>query len=106
MDEAAWQARVVKYAQKLGWLVAHFPRTNPEGRWRTAVAADAKGYPDLTMVRGSRLIFAELKSDRGRLRPEQRVWLDRLGQAALARYGFEVYEWRPRDWHEVQRLLA
>lgn len=106
MNEAAWQARVIACAQRLGWRVAHFPRVNPEGRWRTAVAADAKGYPDLTMLRGSRLIFAELKTDKGRLRPDQRAWIEQLCHASAMSYGFEVYLWRPRDWHDVQRLLA
>lgn len=106
MTEAAFQARVIDYAHRVGWRIAHFPRTNPEGRWRTAVAADAKGYPDLTMVRGSRLIFAELKSERGSLRPDQRGWIEQLCHASAMRYGFEVYVWKPRDWHEIERLLA
>jgi hypothetical protein len=60
--------------------------------WRTAVSADGVGWPDLTLVRGEQLIFAELKSDRGRLTDQQQVWLEVLGKVA------EVYEWRPCDW--------
>lgn len=101
MTEAAFQKRVIEWAQRNGWLVAHFPRTNPEGRWRTAVAADAKGYPDLTLVRGPSVIFAELKSATGSVRPEQRAWL-----TALQSTGNEVVVWRPRDWETVERRLS
>jgi len=36
------------------------------------------GYPDLTITGKGRIIFAELKSERGRLRPEQSIWLATL----------------------------
>jgi hypothetical protein len=101
LTEADFQKRVVQYAQRRLWLVAHFPRANPEGRWRTAVAADAKGYPDLTMARDDRLVVAELKGAKGRLRPEQERWIERLG-----RTGVEVYVWKPADWDEIVALLA
>jgi hypothetical protein len=32
------------------------------------------GFPDEVLVRPPRLVFAELKSDRGRLTPEQGAW--------------------------------
>lgn len=102
LKEADFQKRVVQYAQRRLWLVAHFPRANPEGRWRTAVAADAKGYPDLTMTRDRRMVIAELKGTKGRMRPEQERWIERL----LLVPGIEVYVWKPADWDEIVRLLA
>lgn len=102
LKEADFQKRVVQYAQRRLWLVAHFPRANPEGRWRTAVAADARGYPDLTMTRAERLVIAELKGEKGRLRPEQERWIERLQQVP----GIEVYVWRPADWDEIVALLS
>ena len=60
--------------------------------WRTAGSYDARGWPDLVLVR-ERVVFAEIKLDRGRLRPEQVVWLKDLRQA-----GQEVYVWRGLDW--------
>lgn len=49
------------------------------------------GWPDLVLV-GSRIIFRELKSATGTLRPEQRDWRDVL-QAA----GEDWAIWRPID---------
>lgn len=101
MTEAEWQAFVIDLARAHGWRVAHF-RTSLDrsGRWSTAVAADGAGFPDLLMVR-ERLIVAELKTERGRIRPEQAVWL-----AALADAGVRAYLWRPSDEAEVWRVLA
>jgi hypothetical protein len=49
-----------------------------------------KGWPDWT-IRGPRgVLFRELKSQRGRVTPEQREWLD-----ALAANGMNVGVWRP-----------
>jgi len=62
----------------------------------------APGFPDLTLVR-DRVIFAELKRDRGgRLSPAQ-IGVHELLRAA----GAEVYVWwLPRDLPEVARVLA
>ncbi len=51
------------------------------------------GYPDLTLVGLSGVVFRELKSSTGRLTPAQRTWLDRLSQA-----GADADVWRPSDW--------
>ena len=50
------------------------------------------GWPDLVVV-GKSVLYRELKSDRGRLTPDQRTWLDRLSQA-----GADADVWRPDDW--------
>jgi hypothetical protein len=42
----------------------------------------------------------ELKTDRGRVRPEQHWWIDVLEGA-----GQEVYVWRPSDWDEAVSVL-
>lgn len=62
----------------------------------------AQGWPDLTLVR-DRIVYAELKRDRGgRLSPAQ-VGVHELLRAA----GAEVYVWwLPRDLPEVARVLA
>ncbi len=98
--EEQFQEAVIKYAQLMGWRVAHFRPARTAKGWRTAVGADGVGYPDLTMVRYPRVIFAELKTDKGRISKAQAAWLDDLGGA-----GQEVYVWRPRDWAMIERML-
>lgn len=59
------------------------------------------GFPDETLARPPRLIFAELKSPTGKLSPAQQEWLDTLNQIP----GIEVYVWRPADLDHVVRIL-
>lgn len=61
-----------------------------------------KGFPDLTIVLHGRVIFAELKSEKGKVSLAQEKWLDELDVA-----GAEVYLWRPTDWAngEIERIL-
>jgi hypothetical protein len=85
---------VIQLAQYRGWLVAHFRPGRTVKGWRTPVQGH-RGYPDLTMSRAGRLIFAELKTQKGKTTPEQDLWITAL-QASNA----EVYVWRPRDLRE------
>jgi|HubBroStandDraft_5_1064220.scaffolds.fasta_scaffold2299985_1 hypothetical protein len=60
------------------------------------------GLPDIVAVRGGRVIFAELKTAKGRFRAEQLRWFDRL----LACPGVETYCWRPMDLEDIAEILA
>lgn len=59
------------------------------------------GFCDCVLVRPPRLIFAELKSDRGKLTPEQEAWLDVLSRCP----GVEVYLWKPDDFQDISDIL-
>lgn len=99
-DEATFQAQVVELARILGWRCNHHRRSIGKGnRWTTATSV--VGFPDLTLWRRGRIVFAELKSATGRLTPEQREVL-----ASLAEAGPEVYVWRPSDFDEIKRVLS
>lgn len=115
MIERDLQDAIIEAARLFGWRVAHFRVAKTKHGWRTPVAADGAGFPDLVLVRGSRLIFAELKGDGGRVRPEQDLWLDALSlvasevEMAVADSNLrdltepyapsvEVFLWRPDDW--------
>lgn len=100
VPEDAFQATVVEFAQLNGWKVCHFRPGRTAGGWKTAVAADGAGFPDLVMAR-ERVVFAELKSTTGRLRPAQRSWLE-----ALRRAGAEAYCWYPTCWPEIETVLS
>lgn len=97
--EAGFTTAVMQLAKLHGWRAVHFRPARTDKGWRTAFQGDA-GFPDCVLVRGPRLIFAELKSAKGRVAPEQTEWLLRLGGA-----GAEAYIWRPADWETIQEKL-
>lgn len=100
LTEAVWQRQVLDLARLLRWRVAHFrPARTADGGWRTPVAADGAGFPDLVLVR-DRTVFVELKVEHGRLSEPQSEWL-----AALALADAEAYVWKPSDWPSVQAVL-
>jgi len=102
MSEAQLMKLVIDAAQKLGWIVAHINDRMYSlaiAAGRPDVMAGAKGLPDLIMARSGRVIFAELKSAKGRVRADQQMWLDEL-QARVPDVTHEVYTWRPADWFD------
>ena len=88
--EKQFMAQVIELAKLRGW--AHY-HTHDSRR-------SEEGFPDLVLTRRPRVIFAELKSDRGKLTPAQRAWLDELRAC-----GQEAYVFRPRDWKTIERVL-
>ena len=89
--EKDFQQTLIAYAQLAGWTIYH----TYDSRRSEA------GFPDLTMVRGNRLIFAELKSHKGKLTKEQEAWLKQLSEVPSV----EAYLWRPLDWPEIEKVL-
>ena len=106
MSEAELTKAVIELAQLLGWRVSHFRAAqNAKGDWRTPVAGDGKGWPDLFMVKpDSELIpyAIELKVGRNKPSPEQWLWLEWLEEA-----GCYTAVWTEKDWAsgEIERLL-
>jgi hypothetical protein len=100
VSEAELQTSIIETARLRRWLVCHQRPARTNQGWRTAITGDP-GCPDLVMVKGGRLIFAELKSERGKLTVEQVAWLDRLGSVD----GIEVYVWRPSDLNDALEVL-
>jgi hypothetical protein len=103
VKEADFQKIVIKLAKHYGWLVHHpLPSMNRRGIWATHELGD-HGFPDLVLAHPSgRVIFAELKSDKGKVSPLQSRWLSVLEQGAT------VWVWRPSDleWIAHYLLLA
>ena len=107
MTENEFLTQVIELSHLLRWRVAHFRgvpilRKNGTVRYQTPVQADGAGFPDLVLVNREkkRVIYAELKSDKGCIRPEQNRWLDDLSAA-----GQEVYLWRPKDSDDIIKIL-
>lgn len=82
MTEAELQSNVMDLCKVLRLLVyhTHDSRKSPAG------------FPDL-VIAGRRLIMRELKTERGKLTPDQERWL-----AALRYAGIDADVWRPSDW--------
>jgi hypothetical protein len=100
MTEEQFQKTIIDLAHINGWTVAHFRKAQTKrGNWITPVGGDGKGFPDLVLVR-DRVIFAELKSDKGTLRPDQKIWRDKLLEAKQA-----WYMWKPKDWDIIVETL-
>ena len=85
MSERQLQDQVIALAERMGFIVYH---THDSRR-------SQKGFPDLVLVhpKQRRVLWRELKSESGALRPDQKKWL-----LALQTAGEDAELWRPRDW--------
>jgi hypothetical protein len=92
VSEAAFLAQVRELATWTGWMIYHT---------HNSIHSPA-GFPDLVLARTPRLIFAELKTERGRPSEKQTYWLDELRGVA----GVETYVWRPADLDDISRILS
>jgi len=100
VTEASWQREVERYAESRGWDWMHVPRSKVGKRFRTMIVGTlAVGWPDLFLVRGSRAITIECKTDRGSVKPDQRRVDAILGQA------LECYLLRPKDRERMRSIL-
>jgi len=100
VTEEEFTNQVLELAKLYHWRSAHFRQARTDKGWRTAVSGDGKGFPDTILVKGSRIIVAELKVGKNQATPEQELWLEafRLTPA-------EVYVWRPDDWNKIEYIL-
>ena len=99
MTEAQFQAELIKFCQRRGWLV--------HACW-DGWYCDGKGFPDVVVASPRNLVWAELKRHTtSRVRPEQTTWAYTL-QAA----GEHYRRWTIANWvdgyvrAELQRLLG
>jgi len=99
MSEAQFLAQVKALAFQFGWLTHHqAPMRTPRGNIMTGGSA---GFPDLVLCHEQRgLIFAELKTDKGKASDQQLAWLRTLHPHA------ECYLWRPSDVTFIAQRLS
>ena len=80
----------IDLARLLGWRVHHCrPAMSRSGKWATHIQGDP-GFPDLVLAKEGRVLFVELKSQRGKTTDDQESWLFDLDEQAGV--------WRPSDW--------
>lgn len=113
MTEKAFMDAVIELAETYGWLWAHVPDklyklAAKEGR--IDAMGGAKGLPDLIMVHPADtwrpIIFAELKTEKGTVQPEQTTWLEALDRGHMMENYVVVRLWRPSDMPEIIRVLS
>lgn len=81
--EAECQRTIIEAARLGGWLVHHSrPAQMQSGRWATPIQGDV-GFPDLVLVRGSRMIAVELKRKPNNPTPAQWKWINGLLDAGI-----------------------
>lgn len=91
-SEKAFQAQIEHAARFLGWACYH-----PFDSRRSAA-----GWPDLVCVREGEMVALELKTERGRVRPEQEAWIELLDSVP----GVTAMIVRPDDWPSVMAALG
>jgi hypothetical protein len=92
VTEAEFSANVLRLAKLKGWRLTYHTHRSDRSE---------PGFPDWVLVRPPRLLFLELKRERGKATPVQETWL-----AALAACGVEARLFRPSDWPQIERTLA
>ena len=102
VSEKEFQRTVVEYAHALGYKVYHQLDT---GKCRKCGEPNfskriGPGFVDLVIAGHGKVIFAEIKAEKGRLTKDQETW-----QAVLRTALKRVYVWRPSDWDEIEEVL-
>jgi len=92
LRERDFQQQVIEVAELYGWLAFHIPDSR---------RATCRGLPDTILLKPHRLLFAELKTARGKLSAEQKEWLETLKTIPTV----ETYVWRPSDWDSIVTVL-
>lgn len=104
ISEKQFEAQVKDLAKIYGWLYYH--------TWRSIHSP--AGFPDCVIVRPPRLIFAELKTEKGVVSDKQQEWLDTLKgcQHIILQPDTnkpvelpEVYLWHPEDIEKIAEIL-
>jgi hypothetical protein len=93
--ERDFQTYLEREMRSRGWWVYSIRRSD-------LAQATLAGYPDITAWRDDRLLFAELKTDKGRISPAQ---LDVLESLKILKFA-EVYVWRPSQIDEIMAILV
>jgi hypothetical protein len=99
VSEDDFQRWVLDVARWYHWRATHFRKVKlPSGRWGTPLQGDA-GYPDLSLARAGVIILAELKTEKGKVEPDQALWLAAIGPV-------HGRIWRPSDREAIVAELS
>jgi hypothetical protein len=95
MTEKTLTELVKKSLIRGGWMVSHFHDSRRQVKPGVFVGDKAaKGFPDIVAIKETRLLIAELKSEKGKFRDGQIEWLN-----SFSKVGAEAFVWRPEHWY-------
>ena len=103
LTEKQFEAQVKDLAKFCGYKYYH--------TWRSIHSP--AGFPDCVLVKVDKIIFAELKAEKGKLSPAQQEWIDILKEYEQEIFlnwptndlPFAVYVWRPSQIKEIVEIL-
>ena len=90
LSEKQFQSQIIDIAKRCGWIHYHVPdsrRCEP-------------GFPDFVIIK-DKVLFRELKTEKGRLTPAQKMWGEKLTSA-----GANYAVWRPSNMKEIIKQLS
>lgn len=103
ISEKEFQRTVIEYAHALKYKVYHqvdMGHRDPESAVQRYSRRIGPGYPDLTIVGRGKILFVELKSEKGKRTSDQELWANEITKA-----GGEYHLWRPSDWETIEEIL-
>ena len=106
ITEAEFQSTVIDFAKRCSWSVWHIPDSRMQAGGKLVGARMAAGLPDLLLVhRAHGFVLAELKREKGKVRPAQVKALEKMAEAAIpaamTACKVRVHLWRPSDMDSV-----
>jgi hypothetical protein len=98
LSEHDWSSLVVEVARLGGWTLRYHTYHSKRS---------PSGFPDYVFVKGARIVFAELKTEAGKLTAAQSTWKAGLLEVERATSGLvQVYTWRPGDYDAMVEVLT
>jgi len=91
ITEKQFQRQVIDLARIYKWEVYH--------TWNSLHSN--RGWPDLVLAKPPMILFVELKTDKGKLTPDQAKWIHLLGDCNCL-----AYCWKPSNWNLIVQTLS
>lgn len=102
LSERVHQQSVTDLATMYGWRWIHFHDSRRQVRPGVFIGdEDAKGFPDLLLIRPPEIVVIECKKELGKTTPDQDEWL-----ALFAGCGVPAIVSRPSNFDEVVAILC
>ena len=112
VKEAHFQAALIEAAQLFKWTVWHVSDSRKQAGGTLVGDSRTAGLPDLILAHPTHgVMFWELKSDKGTIRPNQTAALTVLAEAFKAQgthpdeVSLRVGVRRPADWNQLVQIL-